>query len=88
MSQRCEGGTVEVIRAITPATNAQPGRTTGGVTRHGCYAQGDVFEVRLSGLGALQLHDAALALRRGAVPSMPRAQVSFGAPNPRIGSPM
>jgi len=74
LSDRCAGGTFEVISGYRSATtNEQLRAATEGVATNSLHLTGRAVDVRLNGLDTARLRAAALELARGGVGYYPRS---------------
>ena len=66
---------IEIISGYrSPATNATLRRLTDGVAKQSYHTKGMAMDIRLTGTSLSQLHDTALAMRRGGVGYYPDSQ--------------
>jgi|SRR5579872_142699 len=58
----------------TPWSNEFLRRTTSGVASHSLHMEGEAIDIRIPGISAAELRDAALALHRGGVGFYPKSE--------------
>ncbi len=74
LSQRCGGGTFEIISGYrSPRTNAMLRQSSSGVAEHSLHIEGRAIDIRLSGFDTARLRAAALSLAHGGVGYYPQS---------------